>query len=113
MVHSDLFYISKPSLTSARYDFMFTNDLSQFTWVYFLKNKSHVFEKFKEFRPLAEKKCGRTIKFLRYNNGGEYVSQHTSVVERKNRNLVEMGRCLLKDKDLPMKFWVEVFYCSN
>jgi hypothetical protein len=38
----------------ARYILTFIDDLSCFTWVYFLKNKNLVFEKFKEFRAFAE-----------------------------------------------------------
>lgn len=37
------------------------DDYFRFTWVYILKNKIHVFEKFKKFRELAEKKCGRPM----------------------------------------------------
>jgi hypothetical protein len=55
--------------------FTFIYDLSIFTWVYFLKNKSHVFEKFKEFRALDENKCDQTIKCFIFDNGGEYANQ--------------------------------------
>jgi hypothetical protein len=55
LVHSDLCCINLPSLAGARYILTFIDDLSHFTWVYFLKNKNHVFEKFKEFRAFAEK----------------------------------------------------------
>ena len=75
LVHSDLCNINKTSLASARYVLSFIDDISCYTWVYFLKNKSHVFEIFKEFRALVEKQCGQPIKFLRSNIGGEYVSQ--------------------------------------
>jgi len=37
---------------------------------------SHVFEKFKEFSALTKKKCSWRIKYLRLDNGGEYVSIH-------------------------------------
>jgi hypothetical protein len=40
----------------------------------FLKNKNLVFEKFKEFRAFVENQCGQPIKFLRLENGGEYVN---------------------------------------
>ncbi|XP_071906098.1 uncharacterized protein [Coffea arabica] len=36
-----------------------------------------------------------------------YTPQQNGVVERKNRTLMEMTRCLLHDKGLPKKFWVE------
>ena len=71
LVHSDLCYINKPSLVGARYVLTFINDLSCFTWVYFLENKSHIFEGVKEFRALDENKCGRPVKCLRSENGGE------------------------------------------
>jgi hypothetical protein len=44
VVHSDIFYINHPSLAGVKYSLTFIDDLSRFTWVYFLKNKSHVFE---------------------------------------------------------------------
>jgi hypothetical protein len=42
-------------IVGARYALTFIDDFSMYTWVYFLKKKKHVFEKFKEFRALAEK----------------------------------------------------------
>lgn len=74
LVHSGLCCINKPSLTGANYILTLIDDLSRFTWVYILKNKSLVFEKFKEFRALARKQFGRPIKCLTSNNGGEYAS---------------------------------------
>ena len=75
LVHSDRCYISKLSLEGERYVLKFINDLFHYTWVYFLKNKSHVFESFKEFRALAKNKCSYLVKCLRSGNGGEYVSR--------------------------------------
>ena len=74
LIHSDLGCINRPSLTGSRYVLMFIDDLSHYTWVYLLKNKSHVFERFKEFRALVENQCGQLVKCLRYDNGGEYVN---------------------------------------
>lgn len=74
LVHSYLCCINNPSLEGARYVLTFIDGLLCYTWVYFLKNKSHVLEIFKEFRELDEKECGRPVKCLRSNNGGEYVS---------------------------------------
>ena len=58
LVHSDLYYMNKPSLASENYILTFIGDFSRITWVYFLKNKSQVFERFKEFRALDEKQYG-------------------------------------------------------
>jgi hypothetical protein len=75
LVHSDVCCINLPSLAGARYILTFIDDFSHFTWVFFLKNKNLVFEKFKEFWAFAEKQCGRPIKCLRSENGGEYVNR--------------------------------------
>ena len=63
MIHSD---ISGPFTTTSmngfRYVLTFIDDLSIFTWVYFLKNKSEVFEKFNNFKAFVETSTGRNIK---------------------------------------------------
>ena len=41
-----------------------------------------------------------------------YTPQQNGVVERKNRTLMEMTRCLLHDKGLPKKFWAEAAHTS-
>jgi hypothetical protein len=76
MVLSDLCCSNLPSLVGARYIFTFIDDLPHFMWVYFLKKKNHVFEKFKEFKSFVEKKRGRPIKCLISENGGDYVNKH-------------------------------------
>ena len=44
LVHSDLCCINKPSLAGAKYVLTLIGDISHYTWVYFLNNKSHFFE---------------------------------------------------------------------
>ena len=44
--------------------------------MYFLKQKSEVFEIFKVFKDLVEKLCGKNIKVLRNNNGKEYFNKN-------------------------------------
>jgi hypothetical protein len=39
-----------------------------------LKRKDDAFTVFKQFRDLVEKSTGRSIKFLRTDNGGEFTS---------------------------------------
>lgn len=50
----------------------FIHDLSRKTWLYILKTKDEVFEKFKEFRSEVETLTKRKLKTLRYDNGGVY-----------------------------------------
>ena len=39
-----------------------------------MRRKSEVFEKFKEFRPEAEKQLGKSTKTLQSDRGGDYFS---------------------------------------
>jgi hypothetical protein len=53
--HSDVFGpILVPSLGKSVYYVSFIDDLSRNAWIYFLINKSKVFDKFKEFKALVE-----------------------------------------------------------
>ena len=62
------------SLSGSRYFFLFTDDFSRMSWVYFLQLKSETFEKFKIFKALTEKRSGKCLKVLRTDRGGEFTS---------------------------------------
>jgi hypothetical protein len=54
-VHSDVFGpVSVPSLGKYMYYVSFIDEFSRNTWIYFLKNKYEVFDRFKEFKALVE-----------------------------------------------------------
>ena len=95
-------------------------------WVYILKSKNQVFEKFVEWKALVETSSGQKLKNLRTDNRGEYTSaeftmylkkegvrheftvpktpQQNGVAERMNRTLVEAVHSMLSDAKLPKKF---------
>ena len=50
----------------------FIDDYSRKVWVYFLKNKSKAYVKFKKWKAEMENQTGRKIKCLRFDNGTEY-----------------------------------------
>lgn len=86
-------------------------------WVYLLKLKHEILEKFKEWKTLVDKQWQHKIKVLRSDNGGEdiskafdvflhkhgiarqisapYTPQQNGVVERANRTIVEKGRSMM------------------
>jgi len=94
-----------------------------------------VFDFFHQFKALVEKQSGYYIKALRTDRGGEciskeflffckdhgihklfttrYTPQRNGVVGRKNRTIMEMARCMLKEKHLSNEYWVEVVACST
>ena len=121
--------MSSSSLSGYVYYVSFIDDFSRKTWIYFMKNKDEVFNKFKEFKSLIENHTEKKIKTFRSDNGGEFTSnefkalckdsgikrelttpynpQHNGVVERNNRTIMEATRAMLHDQDLPMHLWEE------
>ena len=72
LVHSDVFgLVSVPSLGKYVYYVSFIDDFSRNTWIYFLRNKSEVFDRLKQFKELVENQTKKIIKVLRMDNGGE------------------------------------------
>ena len=73
LVHSDVFGpVSVPSLGKSMYYVSFIDEFSRKTWIYFLKKKFEVFDRFKEFKALVENQIEKRIKVLRIDNGGEF-----------------------------------------
>jgi hypothetical protein len=130
LVHSDVFGpVSIPSLGKFMYYVSFIDELSRNTWIFFLRKKSEVFDRFKEFKALVENQTEKIIKVLRTDNGGEfcgnefeelckkcgierqnttsYTPQQNGVVERMTRVLMEKSRCMLIGVGLGKEFWAE------
>ena len=127
LIHAD---VCRPMSTQARngfsYFLTFTDDHSRYGHVYLLKYKSEVFEKFKEYKSEVENQLGKSIKVLRSNRGGEYLSQEfqdylkengilsqwtppympqlNGVSERRNRTLLNMVRSMMSHANLPKSF---------
>nr|GFA60690.1 retrovirus-related Pol polyprotein from transposon TNT 1-94 [Tanacetum cinerariifolium] len=92
-----------------------------------LKHKHEVFETFKVFQKEVENQLAKTIKSLRSDRGGEYMSQefldhlkdhgiiahrtppytlqHNGVSERRNRTLLDMVLSMMSQTTLLKFFW--------
>ncbi|GJX93676.1 retrotransposon protein, putative, ty1-copia subclass [Tanacetum coccineum] len=90
-------------------------------------HKHEVFETFKVFQKEVENQLDKTIKSLRYDRGGEYMSQefldhlkdhgiiahstppytpqHNGMSERRNKTLLDMVRSMMSQTTLPKSFW--------
>ncbi|GJT28859.1 retrotransposon protein, putative, ty1-copia subclass [Tanacetum coccineum] len=76
LIHTDVCGPFKiMSRQGASYFVTFTNDFSRYGYVYLLKHKHEVFETFKVFQKEVENQLEKTIKSLRSDRGGEYMSQ--------------------------------------
>ncbi|KAK8669710.1 hypothetical protein V6N13_107134 [Hibiscus sabdariffa] len=128
LIHSD---VCGPMNTQARggfhYFITFTDDFSRYGYIYLMRHKSEALEKFKEFRNEVQNQHGKSIKALRSDRGGEYLShefdellkecgivsqltppgtpQWNGVSERRNRTLLDMVRWMMSHSDLPISFW--------
>ena len=135
IVHSDICGpINSESLGGAKYFLTFTDEMSNYSWVYFLKRKDETFKYFLQFKTMVEKEFECSIKYLRSDNGGEYCSNEFSnyllkvgiqrqltvpktpeqngISERLNRTLMECCRTLLSESKLPYRFWAEAVACA-
>ncbi|GJX67751.1 retrotransposon protein, putative, ty1-copia subclass [Tanacetum coccineum] len=128
LIHTDVCGPFKiMSRQGASYFVTFTDDFSRYGYVYLLKHKHEVFETFKVFQKEVENQLDKTIKSLRSDRGGEYMSQefldhlkdhgiiahhtppytpqHNGVSERRNRTLLDMVRSMMSQTTLPKSFW--------
>jgi len=130
LIHSDVCGpMQTQSVGGNRYFVTFIDNFSRYTVVYFIKKKSEVFEKFKEFEASVTNHFGCKIKTLRSDGGGEYTStdfeqylkmngirhevtvahtpEQNGVAERMNRTLVESARAMLAHANLSKMYWAE------
>jgi hypothetical protein len=130
LLHMDLCGPITPSTFAGNRYFMLTvDDFSHWMWVFVIKLKDQALAAFEKFKPLAENTVGRTIKTLRTDRGGEFLSgkfarvcdaasierhltapyspQQNDVVEHRNRTVMAMARSLLKGMSVPGRMWGE------
>jgi hypothetical protein len=131
-------YLCGPTKTKSTYGehyfILIVDDCIRLAWVFFLKEKSKAFEKFKTFKALVENETDLKIKCLRSDNGGEFTSkeftqfcenhgikrqfsaprtpQQNGVVERKNRIVHEVARTMLNEAKLLNKFWRDAIHTA-
>ena len=118
LIYSD---VCGPLSSNARggfqYFITFTDDFSRYGYVYLMKHKSESFEMFKIFKNEVQNQLGKSIKALRSDRGGEYLSQEfidhlidygivsqltppgtpqwNGVFERRNKTSLDMVRFMM------------------
>lgn len=76
LVHADLCGpMQTVSLNSSKYFVVFVDDYRRMTWVYFVKERSDALYVFKKFKSYVEKQSGYSLKTLRPDRGGEFISR--------------------------------------
>ena len=130
LVHSDLMGTLKfKTIAGERYVLTLVDDSTRRGWIYLLKQKGDTLKSFKDWKALVENQTQSSVKILRTDNGGEYISkefetflkkkgitheltvpyspQKNGVAERFNRTLIEMARSMMHGKDVPKHLWGE------
>ncbi|CAF4951965.1 unnamed protein product [Pieris macdunnoughi] len=136
IIHSDVCGpFENESMAGSKYFVKFIDDYTRYCCVYFLKEKSQVIDKFKEYKNYVELFHKKKIQNLQFDNGGEfrskafdkflkdngisrrlsapYTPQQNGMSERKNRSLMDKARCLMLDANIPAKFWAEAVNTAN
>ncbi|GJS73301.1 retrotransposon protein, putative, ty1-copia subclass [Tanacetum coccineum] len=128
LIHTDVCGpLRHVSRQGASYFITFTDDFIHYVYVYLLKHKHEVFETFKVFKNEVENQLRKTIKALRSDRGGKYISQefkdypkacgivqqltppytpqHNHSSERRNHTLLDMVRSMRNLTTLLLSFW--------
>nr|GEW35960.1 zinc finger, CCHC-type [Tanacetum cinerariifolium] len=121
--------ITPPTPSGKRYIFLLVDDYSRYMWAYFLSTKDQASDTFKEFKKTIENELRTTLKMFRTDRGGEfnssestqyckengiarqltapYLPQKNRVVERRNRTIMSITRCMMKATEILQDFWDE------
>lgn len=135
IIHSDVCGpMNEDSYGGAKYYVLFKDDYSHFRFIFFLKQKSEVVEKFKIVVNIAEKQFGHPVKILQSDNGREYINEEMKAfcnengihhrksvaytpeqngcVERDNRTIMELARSMIHSKGLSKRLWAEAAHTA-
>nr|GEU68644.1 hypothetical protein [Tanacetum cinerariifolium] len=77
-------------------------------WVYFLKNKSKVFNTFKKWKVAVKNEANLRVKCLKSDNGGEYSSKEFIKVWNSKRGMAREGSYGLDE--MGYRFWYSKSY---
>ena len=123
------------SLGGSLYFVTFIDDSSRKVWIYFLKDKSDVFDVFKKWLAQVENESGQKLKCLKSDNRGEYYDvkfeefyasrgiyrvktvpenpHQNGVVECINKTIMERARSMRIHSGLPKQLWADAVNTSE
>jgi hypothetical protein len=112
-----------------RYYISFTDAKTRWTHLGFMRDKTEVLTKYKEYEAWIQTQFGKRLKIVRSDGGSEYVNaqfdahlssrgtkhektapyspQQNGIAERLNQTLVSHARAMLLASNLPKKLWPE------
>ena len=120
-----------PAQTEAqeKYFYSFTDAKTRYSTVYFGSTKNEALTNFETFKGFIETQTGKRVKWLRSDNGGEYINKpfkeycatqgiimettasyspaQNGIAEQLNQTLLEHGCAMIFAKGLPKVLWPE------
>ncbi|SGY26745.1 BQ5605_C018g08769 [Microbotryum silenes-dioicae] len=130
LIHIDLLsFDGELSLANHRYALVIVDDCTRYMWVLMMPRKLDSSERFKTWKLRVELSSGHTLKVVRSDRGGEFLStefkqwlddtgllqqltisstpKQIGVTERANHSISEAARTMLYESGLPMVFWAK------
>ena len=77
LVFLDVWGPTPTSVSKNNYYVSFIDDFSKFTWIYLLRHKYEVFQKFNNFQSMVERQFNKKILAIQTDWGGEYQKLNT------------------------------------
>jgi hypothetical protein len=125
LIHFDIWGpISVKSVHHHSYFLTAVDDYSRYTWLILMKSKSEARTHVQNFIKFVETQHSQTVKSIRTDNGPEFLMpqfyaakgifhqtscvespQQNGRVERKHQHILNIGRALLIQSNLPKTFW--------
>lgn len=128
-IHSDVCTMEVESISGKKYFVLFKDEASAFRKTYFIKEKTEVFDKLRDFVNEQRAERGDQMTTLRTDNGTEYVNarcvnylkqkgiqieksvayvhEQNGIAKRDIRTLVNLARSMIHAKGLPKNLWAE------
>lgn len=135
-VHADLWGLhDPPSQSGSAYAAILMCEHTRKTWTLYLRGKDDFIDAFQTWLPRVEAESGCSMKMLRADGGGEFIStklrlfcekrgiaikyaapyvhKENRLAERGWRTIVTMKDSMLIDSGLPNVFWAEAMETAN
>jgi transposase InsO family protein len=130
LVHGDLCGLITPASPGGwRFFLLLVDDATRFMWIKLLTAKSDAAASIKAIKAAAEVEVGCPLRVLRTDKDGEftgkeladfctteglkrhfsapYTPQQNEVVERMNQTVLATARAMLKEREMPPRYWGE------
>ena len=122
-----------PTPNGARYMLTFTDDFTRKSWIFLVRARTELYEKFREWQMEVERQSNERLQTIRCDNAREYQAlatdlrqrngvlvefttpytpEQNGVAERLNRTLTTKIRAMLSDAGLPTELWGEAAYTA-